>query len=68
MYPLFNGYTFDLYVSNMLRSNGDPRYRSGLVTMDHYGAPSYKSGGRLTSVDVYGDYLSWAIIESNFYE
>ena len=52
----------------MLRSNGDPRYCSGLVTMDHYGAPSYKSGGRLTSVDVYGDYLSWAIIESNFYE
>ena len=43
-------------------------HRSGLVTMDHYGAPSYKSGGRLTSVDVYGDYLSWAIIESNFYE
>ena len=63
---LFNGYTFDLYVANMLRSNGDPRYRSGLVIMDQYGAPSYKSGGRFTSVDVYGDYLSWAVIESNF--
>ena len=64
----FNGYAYDLYVNNMENSNVSERYHSGLVTMDHFGAKKYDSPFRSLDVDVYGDLLSWAVIESNFYK
>lgn len=71
---IFNGYGFNMYVENMKEESIEKRYHCGLVPMDHYGAREYNFV-MLSSKDflhdkdasVYGDYLSWAIIESNFY-
>ena len=63
----FNGFAYDMYVDNMKLAKGSERFRAGLVTMDHFGAKEYDSPLRAIDVDVYGDLLSWAVIESNFY-
>lgn len=64
----FNGAAVNLYVENMLNTRGMFRYHSGLVPMDHFGAKTYDSVLRTSLVDVYGDLLAWAVIESNFYD
>lgn len=60
----FNGYTYELYMDNML-SGGDQAvpFHCGIVAMDHYGTTNFNSDG---IVKVYGELLSWAVIESNF--
>ncbi len=60
----FNGYCYEMYGNNM-KNAGDSAlpFRCGIVPMDHYGA-TYFDGN--TKIKVYGDKLSWAVIESNF--
>ena len=64
----FNGPAFDMYVDNMKNSPEDKRFHSGIVSMDYLGCDSYRPGVIAPSVDVYGDMLLWAVIESNFYK
>ena len=61
----FNGYAFEFYLDYMkhMEDNGTP-LRSGIVAMDHYGARIFDDNEK---IKVYGDKLSWAVIESNFY-
>lgn len=65
----FNGWMYEMYVKNMLdsRSGAVGKYRCGIVPMDHYGAHTYKRSFLYHDVSVYGDNLSWAVIESNFF-
>lgn len=64
---IFNGYAFDMFVENM-KSTYESPFRGGIIAMDHFGASTYKSAFRaFVPVSVYGDYLTWAVIESNFY-
>lgn len=62
----FNGYAFEFYLDYMkhMEDNGTP-LRSGIVAMDHYGARIFDDNEK---IKVYGDKLSWAVIESNFYQ
>lgn len=61
----FNGYAFEAYVDYMKSSsNIENPLRCGIVPMDHYGASIFDDD---EDVKVYGDKLSWAVIESNFY-
>ena len=62
---MFNGYAFNEYVENM--TGKDDAWCSGIVTMDYFGADSFTTYERGLPVAVYGDLLSWAVIESNFY-
>lgn len=55
----FNGPLYRHFIDFM--KQGKP-IRCGIVSMDHYGDPEY-SGNKM-----YGDMLSWAVIESNFYD
>ena len=66
---IFNGDAFNMYVENMKNATkGKDRYYGGIVSMDHLGVHRYVSLYRTgLPVDVYGDYLTWAVIESNFY-
>ena len=62
----FNGKAFDMFVENMKNDPVDKRYCSGIVPMDYFGAVR-NSHSELGLGGVYGDLLSWAVIESNFY-
>ncbi len=64
----FNGPAFDMFVENMKNSPEDKRFHSGIVSMDYLGCDTYDPGITIPSVDVYGDMLLWAVIESNFYK
>lgn len=59
----FNGFAFEMYATNMT-ANKTP-FRCGIVPMDHYGASIFDDE---EDIKVYGDKLSWAVIESNFYQ
>lgn len=60
----FNGFCYEMYVDNMKNTGGSvPPFRCGIVPMDHYGATYFDDD---KNVKVYGDKLSWAVIESNF--
>ncbi|MCQ2168087.1 MAG: hypothetical protein MJY69_05415 [Bacteroidales bacterium] len=60
----FNGYCYEMYVDNMKNAGSSAiPFRCGIVPMDHYGA-TYFDGNK--DIKVYGDKLSWAVIESNF--
>lgn len=61
---MFNASAFDTYVDNMKNAPLEKRFRSGLVPMDYLGADKYSD----SDINVYGDLLRWAVIESNFYE
>lgn len=64
---IFNGYAFDMFVENM-KSKSDIPFHGGIIAMDHFGATRYYSKFRsYIPVSVYGEYLAWAVIESNFY-
>lgn len=66
---IFNGFAFDMFVENMKNATvGKDRLYGGIVSLDHFGAGSYVSYYRPFPVNVYGDYLRWAVIESNFYK
>lgn len=62
----YNGYAFEVYVENMkaARESAAQPFRCGVVPMDHYGADVFTNNSK---VKLYGDKLSWAVIESNFY-
>lgn len=61
----FNGFAYELFANNMLmQKDGAPVLRCGLVPMDHYGASIFDGD---KDIKVYGDKLSWAVIESNFF-
>ena len=65
---IFNGFAFDMFVENMKKTTvGKDRYYGGIVTLDQFGAKMYSSLARPIPVQVYGDILPWAVIESNFY-
>lgn len=64
----FNGPAFDMYVDNMKNSPTDQRFHCGIVSMDYLGCDTYDPGAMIPSVDIYGDMLLWAVIESNFYK
>ncbi|MBQ0005955.1 MAG: hypothetical protein KBS57_00930, partial [Alistipes sp.] len=60
----FNGYCYEMYVDNMKNAPASALpFRCGIVPMDHYGA-TFFDGDK--NIKVYGDKLSWAVIESNF--
>lgn len=61
----YNGFAFEMYVSNMNGSGASAQpFHCGVVPMDHYGADVFTNNEK---VKLYGDKLSWAVIESNFY-
>lgn len=61
----FNGFAFEYFVDYMSQSRKNEQYmHSGIVAMDHYGARIFDDKEK---IKVYGDKLSWAVIESNFY-
>ena len=61
---MFNSNLYKLYHDNMSK-RAAMDLRCGIVSMDHYGYNKYVS---LTwDTFVCGDYLRWAVIESNFY-
>lgn len=62
---MFNSYLYKHYHDNMSK-RAAMDLRCGIVSMDHYGYNKYVS----LSWDAFvcGDYLRWAVIESNFYE
>lgn len=62
----FNGYAYEMFVNRMKDPEINPLH-CGIVAMDHYGAQMYELSFS-TDVKVYGDILSWAVIESNFYK
>ena len=62
----FNGYAFEMFVNRMKDPEINPLH-CGIVPMDHYGAQMYEMSFS-SDVKVYGDVLSWAVIESNFYK
>lgn len=66
----FNGWLYELYVDNMKNatSKNKRRFRCGIVPMDQYGVHVYERSVFFEDVLVYGDDLSWAVIESNFYK
>lgn len=61
---MFNASAFETYVENMKNSSIEKRFRSGIVPMDYLGADKYSD----SDINVYGDLLRWAVIESNFYQ
>ncbi len=62
----FNGYAFEMFVNRMKDPEINPLH-CGIVPMDHDGAQMYEMSFS-ADVKVYGDVLSWAVIESNFYK
>lgn len=60
----FNGFAYEMFVENMKAGTSAQRFHCGVVPMDHYGADVFTNNNK---VKLYGDKLSWAVIESNFY-
>ena len=61
----FNGFAYEMFVENMKAADDSlKRFHCGVVPMDHYGADVFTNN---SNVKLYGDKLSWAVIESNFY-
>lgn len=62
----FNGFAYEMFVENMKNAGSSAqRFHCGVVPMDHYGADVFSNNKK---VKLYGDKLSWAVIESNFYD